>query len=325
MPRSLLRSSLLGCFAFLLLLNTASAQTSAYRATESLYFKARIGLNTYGGDRDNNPDDEFQEYIERIGFSLSTEVGYHFSHSFDLALMHISGGYPRIDENETADGVPYPQPFYEILDPDQTSEWRHSLSLIGRFKLWSKKRVSPYAQLGFSLGFGKINGSTEIGYAPIGALGLDIATSDRVGIFLEVSSGYYFGDDNLDASDPDAFGDVPADVSDFDALDFYSIGLRYTMKSPFVPVTVDCVGPATLIPGESGTFAATINEDATRPVDLSWDFGDGTKGGYPRIDENETADGVPYPQPFHFQRPYALPDDAVPLAPSSTPSRPAIT
>ena len=52
MPRYLLRSSLLGCFAFLLLLNTASAQ-SIYRATESLYFKARTGLNTYGGDRDN--------------------------------------------------------------------------------------------------------------------------------------------------------------------------------------------------------------------------------------------------------------------------------
>ena len=115
------------------------------------------------------------------------------------------------------------------------------------------ERVSPYAQLGFSLGFGKINGSINTGYAPIGAFGVDIAATDRLGIFLEVASGYYFGDDNLDASDPDAFGDVIADVSQFDALDLYSIGLRYTLKSPFVPVDVTCTGPTTLIPGEAGT------------------------------------------------------------------------
>lgn len=42
------------------------------------------------------------------------------------------------------------------------------------------------------------------------------------------------------------------------------------------PVTsVTCSGPATLNPNEAGTFNATVNDDATQPLEVRWDFADG--------------------------------------------------
>ncbi len=281
MPGSLLRSSLLGCFALLLLLNTANAQeVSRYRADSTLFFKGRVGLNVYGGDRDINPGDEIQKYIEQIGLSFGLELGYSFTNRFSLSLHHLSGVYPRIEDVEDDLGVPFPQPAYGALDQSTTSKWRHHFSLLGRGHVLPNERISPYGQMGFNFSFGKINDQTETGIGPMVGAGLDFAVSDRIGLFLELNGIFIFDDEALDLADTRAKAtpDSPRsiDASDFDVFTFAGFGLRINAKSPFVPVTVDCVGPAMLIPGESGTFAATINEDATRPVDLSWDFGDGT-------------------------------------------------
>ena len=130
MPRYLLRTSLLGCLAFLLLLNTANAQeVSRYRADSTLFFKGRLGLNFYGGDRDINPGDDLQKYIEQIGFSFGLELGYSFTKRFSLSLHHLSGVYPRIEDVENDLGVPFSQPAYGALDQSTTSKWRHHLTI----------------------------------------------------------------------------------------------------------------------------------------------------------------------------------------------------
>ena len=249
-----------------------------YRADDSFYFKGRLGLNNYGGDRDVNPFNEVQEQIEAIGFSLGLEVGYHFSDRFSLGLMHLSGRYPRIEDEPFA---PVPEfPGYLDLDPDETSKWRHHFNLVGRSYFLPYKRVTPYGQLGFHVSVGKINDALEVGIGPTAAFGIDTAVSDRVGIFLELDGIFSFDDGALDLADTKSKGDPndsdrSIDASDFDAFSFLGIGLRLNMQSPFVPVQVECTAPGTLIPGEAGTFAATINEDATRPVEVTWDFGDG--------------------------------------------------
>ncbi|MFQ5570934.1 MAG: PKD domain-containing protein [Rhodothermales bacterium] len=250
-----------------------------YRADESLFLKGRLGLNFYGGDRDINPDNEFQKYIENIGFSLGLEVGYHFTDRFSIGLMHLSGFYPRIRDDEDENGVPYQRPAYGVIDEGTTSRWRHHFSLVGRSYVLPQKRVSPYGQMGFNISFGKINDELRVGVGPTVGIGLDTAVSDRLGVFLELNGILDFSDEALDLADtkskkrPGASRGI--DASDFDSFTFFGFGLRLNMRSPFVPVTVECTGPTTLIPNEAGTFTATINEDATRPVELSWDFSDG--------------------------------------------------
>ena len=280
--RPLLGSSLLGCFVFFWLFNTATAQeqqTRGYRADSTLFFKGRLGLNFYGGDRDINPEDNLQKYIEQIGFSFGLELGYSFTNRFSLSLHHLSGVYPRIEDIEDDLGRPFPQPAYGALDQRTTSKWRHHFSVLGRGHVLPHKRVSPYGQMGFNFSFGKINDQTEIGIGPIAGVGLDFAVSDRIGLFLELDGIFIFDDEALDLADTRAKATPNSprstDASDFDVFSFIGFGVRVNAKSPFVPVEVTCTGPTTLIPGEAGTYVANINQDATRPVAVSWDFGDG--------------------------------------------------
>jgi len=285
MPRHLLRSSLLGCFAFLLLLNTANAQENAgLRADSTFFFSARYGINFYGGDRDINPFDEFQKYIESIGYlTFGLEVGYSFTNRFSLSLHHLSGRYPRIEDIENDLGQPFSQPAYGNLDQSTTSKWRHHFTLLGRAHLLPNEGVSPYGQMGFNVSFGKINDQMEFGVGPMAGIGFDAYVNPRMGIFFELNGIFIFDDEALDLADtrskatPNASRNI--DASDFDVFTILSIGLRFNAKSAFVPVHVVCdplLIPTTLIPGESGTFAANVNPDATQPVDVYWDFDDGT-------------------------------------------------
>ena len=57
----------------------------------------------------------------------------------------------------------------------------------------------------------------------------------------------------------------------------FVLGGLLTGCASIKPVTsVSCTGPTSLIPSEDGTFSVSINEDATRPLDVQWDFGDGS-------------------------------------------------
>lgn len=244
-----------------------------YRAEKSPYLLGRVGLNTYGGDRDDNPDNELSEYVDNIGFSLGVEFGYHVSKRFSVGLMHLSGNYPKVSD-------PRPEinpPLFQEIDEANSSDWRHHLNLLGRLNLIPDKRANPYLHAGLGLGFGKINDNIEVGYGPVAGLGLDVAVTDQVGLFLETTTMLMFPDEALDQADPTKYDPSTSDddVSAFDAFNFYGLGLRFNFRPAFTPVMVlalDC--PETLNVGETGTFTATVNEDATPPVEYSWNFGD---------------------------------------------------
>jgi len=55
-------------------------------------------------------------------------------------------------------------------------------------------------------------------------------------------------------------------------------GLLLTGCGATAPVVQSVSGPDTLETGESGTFEATINQEADAPVTYTWNFGDGSTG-----------------------------------------------
>ena len=55
------------------------------------------------------------------------------------------------------------------------------------------------------------------------------------------------------------------------------VGGLLTGCASLKPVSrVTCSGPSTLMPDEEGAFSTTINDDATLPIEVNWDFADGT-------------------------------------------------
>ena len=286
----LLRSLLLACFALLWLASPVQAQEPMtpsdssqfyqyYRADATWFVRGLIGLDFYGGDRDINVRNELQKFIENIGPAFALDGGYSFTNRFSLSMQYFWARYPRIEDDVDDDGTVYARPAYGVIDASTTSKVRHHLTLLGRSYITPNRRVSPYGHLGLNVSFGKINDDLRIGGGPITGVGFDVAVSPRVGMYMELDGIYVFNDRALDFADtrskrtPGSSEGI--DASDFDAFTFLGFGVRVNMRSPFVPLNVECSGPMTLIPNEAGTFTASINEDATRPVDVHWDFTDG--------------------------------------------------
>lgn len=267
MNRRFLTSSLLVGLLLCLFADTALAQ---YRADGSLYLRGRVGASSYVGDRDLNPEGEFSYITENlIGFpSLGFDFGYTGRIGFfngGIALTYMGAQYEMINTpvNEVPD-----------IDPEATSDWRHTVGLVGQIGLAPSKRINPYVQIGAGATLGNINDSYETAFSPIGGLGFDLALNRRVGIFIEARQMLAFPDDKIDLSE----GVDEEEHKDFDLLGFYGGGLRINFKSAFTAVEVLATdGPAELETNESGTFTATVNEDrATKPLEYRWDFGDGT-------------------------------------------------
>lgn len=249
----------------LLLFAVDSADAQALRADGTIYLKARVGLNTYAGERDNNLDREIPQWFEDGGMTFGGELGYatQFGNGplgGSLGLFYLAGDYPRINDQ---------QPALNLPDAGTDDTWRHTVGLMGRLHFLYPRRVSPYLQLGGGATFGP----HDVAITPMAGLGLDIAITDRFGLFLEGTMMATFPDEAVDnAISEETGGENP------DWLGFYGGGLRFNFRSPFTPVEVialEC--PTELEVGETATFSATSNIDrATPPVEFRWDFGDGT-------------------------------------------------
>ncbi|PSR03438.1 MAG: hypothetical protein BRD47_00235 [Bacteroidetes bacterium QS_8_68_28] len=317
---SSLLTALLLCFvASGLMAGNANAQESR---PDGLYIRAKVGANSYAGDRDFNPDNQFGDFfgtdeeenddinknpntsgeggpastvdsegdLSQISFpSVGGEIGYNAKFGFfngGLALTYVGGRYTDlINANFSGETLPTQNdsPIYVVSE--ESSEWRHTVGLIGRVGFGGNATVQPYLQLGAQGTFGNVfpitNGAPgdeddsewELTFGPMAGIGLDFALTPRLGLFLEATGSGTFPDGNIDLHPG-----LNEDENGFDILGFYGGGLRYSFGSVFTPVEIvslDC--PAELQAGESGTFTATINEgEATTPISSRWEFGDGT-------------------------------------------------
>ncbi len=295
MNRRYLMSSLVASLLLCLLassfawVNDVAAQS---KRGEGIYLRGRVGANSYAGDRDMNPDNSFSDFFSnQVGFpSLGLDLGYNKRLGFingGVALSYIGGSYENISSNFPCAARGDCDPGTPAVD-DESSDWRHTLTLDAIIGFAPQATINPYLVLGLGGSYGGIfregaegdTGGTdfETVFTPKAGLGVDFALGRRVGLFLEITSLGMFPDDNIDLADGVEGEEEDPLVGGFDVLAFYGGGLRYNFNDPFTPVEVlalDC--PATMVATESGTFTATVNEDeATPPLEYRWEFGDGT-------------------------------------------------
>ncbi|MEM6335854.1 MAG: outer membrane beta-barrel protein, partial [Bacteroidota bacterium] len=261
------RQLFLGLGALLLSLGMLSTDVMAQnkRASESLFLNARVGLSTYGGDRDSNPGEDFTSLsvgdgLSAASYSLGLEFGYQFSPAFSLSI-----GYQFANYTEILDPIPFaPVESAPLLDEDESSKIRSTIPVLLRWMILPQSRLSPYAHVGGNLSFGSYaavgeEASTETAFGPSVGLGLDYVVSNKASIFLEVTGHYTFGDEAIDGADPE----VDGDETDFDLLGFYGLGLRYSFKPACdPPVITSLEGPERVAINEPATYMVTLNENA---------------------------------------------------------------
>jgi len=262
--------------ALLVILSTGfEAYAQSKRADKSFFFRPRIGLSTYGGDRDNNETEDFislayGDKFSAASYALGLEGGYAFTPALALVGGYNLGNYSEILDNHPV-GL-------NVLNEDGSSTKRHTLFGVLRWMVLPSKRLSPYLQGGLNLSFGKIeelagDSGYRSAFGPVVGLGFDYVITPKASIFLETTGFYGFPDDALDAQDPE----VEDDETDFDLLGFYGAGVRFSLNPACEPARIISIdGPTNVVAGETATYTAVVNDDACQPVSYLWDFGDGT-------------------------------------------------
>jgi PKD repeat protein len=277
MRRRLLATSSLACVMLCIMASSAFAQN--LRPLRTFYFYPKVGITNYTGDRDldftSHWDSGDEDDHLPIGFGL--EIGYQITNRFSLGGEGHFGWYPNADD-----------PLAEPADDDDVGAFLGKL--IGRWTIGaSNLSLAPFVEAGL---FGATavedndNGEHTAAFGPLLGIGLDWSLAPQLSLMLELQGMMAVPDDAFDGIDGNATGgeDVlePEDegaLQEFDYLGNYTLGLKYSLRGPITPVLLSSLNcPSTLQVGQSGNFSATINDDATEPVELRWDFGDNGTG-----------------------------------------------
>jgi outer membrane protein OmpA-like peptidoglycan-associated protein len=272
MTKRLPSSLLLGCAALLLFATAAQAQV--VRPNNSLYIEARGGMSIYGGDLDNNVDDNVGDYFSDGSYVVGGELGYQFSAPLGFGISFLYGDFPQLSGFDTDAGLPTTRN-----------------QIIGAFRYFPfpSSRITPYVRLGVGYVFeasgspnpnipGFVGYNSGGGWGPHLGLGVDLLLGRQFSLFLEAQGTAYFPDNAVDGQDPGAAGITGPNVDqvDFDVLGLVGGGARFWFRPGVtrVDATIDC--PASLEVGQTGTFTAFVNENATGPLTYNWSWGDGT-------------------------------------------------
>lgn len=181
---------------------------------------------------------------DALSFAYVGEIGYQTTSNFGIGLAYQAGRYP------------------ELATPDND---RFTTQLLGRYTFGAKTwTVAPYLDAGGSLSFT----GTEIGGGPTVGAGLDIVLNDFASFYIESRTNLTFPEEAMDNADSGA---------PFDELSYAGIGFKLNFNlAPTTPMVRSIDGPTDVQTGESVTYSAQVNDDATRPLEYQWDFGDGS-------------------------------------------------
>ncbi len=266
-------------FAMLFSLADFAQAQSRFRADQTVYIKARVGMGTYLGTRDGNVDSSIGDYISDAELLFGAELGVQLTSAFGVGAVFNTSTYDQFKSPGIVPSSDPSNPGVSIVD-GESSDRRSSIHLAATLRAWDEKRISPYLVGGLGATFGKINSDlgSKVGFSPMLGVGLDLALSDRIGFFAEFNALGVFDDVAIDGIEGgDNIGGADSGSGSYDALDYGVIGLRVNFSKPFRPVVVvTATGPSELVTGAEGTFEASINADATAPVTYTWDFGDGS-------------------------------------------------
>lgn len=243
-----------------LLPDTSRAQN--LRPEDTFFITPRVGIAWHLGDTEQSPFNfNMDTWDAGTPYAAGLRLGYQFNQTTSLSLGWTISNHPLVF-------------FYGDEAPSNLGNLDatvyNSIQALLRFQ--TATRVAPFFQIGAHVGFGQHDNLDDPYYGPSAGIGLDIALNDRLSLILENTANFTFPDEGFDATDAEA---DDHDFAPFDLQNYLTLGLKINFKSAITPVDVlaiDC--PTELEAGQSGTFTATVNEDATPPIEYRWEFGD---------------------------------------------------
>lgn len=263
--RSVLRGALcLGLAVAFLAVMTIDAEAQSKRSGDTVYIKLGTGLASYSLDADDVadiPQAEQFDLDDELPLTFFGELGYQFSPSFGVGLGYQYGEYVLVNE-----GLP-------VQGTTRNQVEMHLAQLLGQYTIQAEEwTVAPYIQGGVNLAFSNLSflGETpRTTFGPTAGVGLDVAVSDRLSLFVEGKLNFRFTDEPEDGVS-DRWGSEAMRA-------LPGAGLKFNFRSAQNPVeVVQLIVPDELETNEEGVFEARVNEDADEPLDFQWDYGDGT-------------------------------------------------
>lgn len=235
------------------------ALSQPVRSVQSVYVRPQIGVASYVGDRNA----ALFSFDGGFPYAAGLELGYQFERPYSAGLAYQFAKFPSIA-------------------PEDATSARHSINALFRYT-FSRNRatlrnstgLAPYVTVGAHATFGNVpsnstdDSKTRVAFGPLAAVGVDVPLSDYVTFFAEGTARVAFPDDATDGLEAEKF-------AGFDLLNTLGTGLKISLKSGATPPDIVSIqGPSRLDADQPGTFTATIDGDATLPVEYRWDWGDG--------------------------------------------------
>ncbi|MCS3939985.1 PKD repeat protein [Salinibacter ruber] len=257
-PRS--RGGRLVLLGVALLLSGVVGTAQAQHLDNGFYGKLGAGLSGYTGDlagpRAGAPQEFGADAIGRLPLVAVGELGYQLSPRWGLALGGQAGSYVSVGN----------------AAPATDSYRRYTSHLLGRYTFGAPdRRVAFYLDAGLNVTAG---GPTHTGIGPSVGGGIDIRAGRAVSLYVESRLHATVPDDAVDGRGRGAEG------WSFDTVNQpLGFGLRFSLTTPTAPEIIALDAPTEVEAGTTATFTVTINEEeAARPLDRRWRFGDGTEG-----------------------------------------------
>ncbi len=283
------KTALLAC-ALMVFIGTNSAFAQPVRGDHTFYIYPKGGITQYIGDYDPDGSSLWDSDDDGFPWAAGVELGYQFSPSFSLGGEGTYGNYPTAN-----------------FDLEENDVQTYMGKLIGRYYPMAKTaRFIPFLEAGLFGATGlegkikdnptspltpdQVNQSdTGFGFGPLFGLGFDVAATDQLSILLELQFMLSIPDDGFDGNDlsldvdnanmngdlvssyPFTPGDDGGAFQRFDLLNQLTLGFKFNFRKPIVPVMISDVNcPTNLRVGDTATFTASVNGDATGPVDYRW-------------------------------------------------------